>query len=68
MVTGRRLLSYWRGGSTVALVVQECLAYLGVPADHTTIRTSYGGAPNTSNPWRALRTSEYMAKVMRSRR
>mgnify|MGYP001168396435 FL=1 len=37
------IIGLWRGGSTVALVVQECLAYLGVPADHTTIRTSYGG-------------------------
>ena len=39
------IVGLWRGGSTVALVVQECLAYLGVPADHTTIRTSYGGRP-----------------------
>lgn len=39
------IIGLWRGGSTVALVVQECLAYLGVPADHTTIRTSYGGRP-----------------------
>lgn len=39
------IIGLWRGGSTVALVVQECLAYLGVPTDHTTIRTSYGGRP-----------------------
>lgn len=37
------VIGLWRGGSTVALVVQECLAYLGVPTQHTTIRTSYAG-------------------------
>ena len=34
------VVGLWRGGSTVALVVQECLAYLGVPTQHTTIRLS----------------------------
>jgi hypoxanthine phosphoribosyltransferase len=37
------IVGLWRGGSTVALAVQECLAYLGVATDHTTIRTSYEG-------------------------
>ena len=39
------IVGLWRGGSTVALAVQECLAYLGVATDHTTIRTSYEGRP-----------------------
>ena len=39
------IVGLWRGGSTVALAVQECLAYLGVATDHTTIRTSYEGLP-----------------------
>jgi len=33
----------WRGGSSVGIVVQECLQYLGVEADHIPIRTSYPG-------------------------
>ena len=37
------IVGLWRGGSVVALVVQECFAYLGVPTQHTTIRTSYSG-------------------------
>ena len=37
------IVGLWRGGSAVALVVQECFAYLGVPTQHTTIRTSYSG-------------------------
>lgn len=43
------VVGLWRGGSTVALVVQECLAYLGVPTQHTTIRTSYGGRVQYEN-------------------
>ena len=39
------IVGLWRGGSTVALAVQECLAYLGVATDHTTIRTFYEGLP-----------------------
>ena len=37
------IVGLWRGGSVVALVVQECFAYLGVTTEHTTIRTSYSG-------------------------
>ena len=37
------ILGVWRGGSTVALAVQECLAYLGVATNHITVRTSYEG-------------------------
>ncbi|MAI15800.1 MAG: hypoxanthine phosphoribosyltransferase [Gammaproteobacteria bacterium] len=37
------VLGVWRGGSTVALAVQECLAYLGVATNHITVRTSYEG-------------------------
>lgn len=43
------VVGLWRGGSTVALVVQECLDYLGVPTQHTTIRTSYSGRVQYEN-------------------
>jgi uncharacterized protein len=33
----------WRGGSSVGLIVQECLATLGVETDHIALRTSYQG-------------------------
>ena len=62
------IVGLWRGGSTVALVVQECLAYLGVPADHTTIRTSYGGGPSTSNPLLVPKIFGCMVRAMPLRR
>ncbi len=37
------IVGVWRGGSTVAIYVQECLQYLGVETDHIAIRTSYQG-------------------------
>ena len=37
------IVGIWRGGSSVGIVVQECLQYLGVEADHIPIRTSYNG-------------------------
>ncbi len=37
------IVGLWRGGCTVGIVVQECLQYLGVEADHFPIRTSYSG-------------------------
>ena len=37
------IVGLWRGGSSVGIVVQECLQYLGVEADHISIRTSYRG-------------------------
>ncbi|NKB75491.1 MAG: hypoxanthine phosphoribosyltransferase [Gammaproteobacteria bacterium] len=37
------IVGIWRGGSSVGIVVQECLAHLGVPTDHISIRTSYQG-------------------------
>ena len=33
----------WRGGSSVGIVVQECLQHFGVHTDHIAIRTSYEG-------------------------
>jgi len=36
-------VAVWRGGSSVGLVVQECLATLGVETDHIALRTSYAG-------------------------
>lgn len=37
------IVGLWRGGSAVAIAVQECLQYLGVSSDHISIRTSYRG-------------------------
>lgn len=37
------IVGLWRGGSTVGMVVQECLATLGVETDHIALRTSYEG-------------------------
>ena len=37
------ILGLWRGGSVVGIVVQECLATLGVETDHFALRTSYEG-------------------------
>ncbi len=37
------IVGLWRGGSVVGMVVQECLATLGVEADHMSLRTSYAG-------------------------
>jgi uncharacterized protein len=37
------IVGLWRGGSVVGIVVQECLASLGVDTDHIALRTSYDG-------------------------
>lgn len=37
------IVGLWRGGSAVGIVVQECLATLGVETDHIALRTSYSG-------------------------
>lgn len=37
------IVGIWRGGSTVGIVVQECLQYFGIETDHISIRTSYRG-------------------------
>lgn len=37
------IVGLWRGGSSVGLVVQECLATLGIATDHISLRTSYQG-------------------------
>lgn len=37
------IVGLWRGGSSVGIVVQECLQTLGVEADHISLRTSYRG-------------------------
>ena len=38
------IVGLWRGGSSVGIAVQECLAHLGIETDHISIRTSYRGA------------------------
>lgn len=37
------VVGLWRGGSSVAIYVQECLQYLGVETNHIALRTSYRG-------------------------
>lgn len=37
------IVGIWRGGSAVGMVVQECLATLGIETDHIALRTSYAG-------------------------
>ena len=37
------IVGLWRGGSSVGIVVQECLQHLGVETDHISLRTSYQG-------------------------
>ncbi|MEM9623115.1 MAG: phosphoribosyltransferase family protein [Pseudomonadota bacterium] len=37
------IVGLWRGGSVVGMVVQECLATLGIATDHIALRTSYEG-------------------------
>jgi len=37
------MVGIWRGGSSVGIVVQECLQYFGIECDHISIRTSYRG-------------------------
>ena len=39
------IVGLWRGGSAVGVVVQECMAVLGVETDHIAVRTSYEGRP-----------------------
>lgn len=38
------IVGIWRGGSVVGIVVQECLASLGIETDHIALRTSYDGS------------------------
>lgn len=42
------IVGLWRGGSSVGIVVQECLQYLGVNSDHISLRTSYRGVESYS--------------------
>ncbi len=37
------IVGIWRGGSSVGIIVQECLQHLGIETDHISIRTSYRG-------------------------
>lgn len=53
------LVGLWRGGSSVAIYVQECLQYLGVETNHIAVRTSYSGQPDyaemVGNPTEKIR-------------
>jgi hypoxanthine phosphoribosyltransferase len=40
------VVGLWRGGSSVGIYVQECLAYLGIETNHIAVRTSYSGQPD----------------------
>ena len=46
------IVGLWRGGSSVGIVVQECLATLGVATDHIALRTSYGGREEYEQTYR----------------
>ncbi|MEM7218183.1 MAG: hypoxanthine phosphoribosyltransferase [Pseudomonadota bacterium] len=46
------IVGLWRGGSAVGIVVQECLATLGVETDHIALRTSYGGREEYERTYR----------------
>ena len=46
------IVGLWRGGSSVGIVVQECLATLGVETDHIALRTSYGGREEYEQTYR----------------
>jgi hypoxanthine phosphoribosyltransferase len=49
------IVGLWRGGSSVGIVVQECLQTLGVHTDHLSLRTSYQGRPEYEENFRAAR-------------
>ena len=49
------VVGLWRGGSAVGIVVQECLATLGVATDHIALRTSYEGRPQYEDSARRQR-------------
>jgi hypoxanthine phosphoribosyltransferase len=40
------VVGLWRGGSSVGIYVQECLAHLGIETNHIAVRTSYSGQPD----------------------
>lgn len=40
------IVGLWRGGSSVAIYVQECLQTLGIDTNHISLRTSYRGQPS----------------------
>lgn len=46
------IVGLWRGGSSVGIVVQECLATLGIETDHIALRTSYGGREEYEQTYR----------------
>ena len=37
------IVGIWRGGTPVGIVVHDFLAYVGVKANHISVRTSYKG-------------------------
>lgn len=47
------IVGLWRGGSTVGIMVQECLDTLGVTTDHIALRTSYRGREDYEQTFRS---------------
>ena len=65
------IVGIWRGGSAVGIVVQECLATLGVETDHIALRTSYAGREEyeaTAEARRPIRVhgKQYLLENLRS--
>ena len=63
------IVGVWRGGAVVGMVVQECLATLGIETDHIALRTSYEGRSqyeSTLQEERAVRVhgKQYLLETM----
>ncbi len=64
------IVGLWRGGSSVGIVVQECLQTLGVHTDHIAIRTSYRGLASyqqmVDNPEQEIRVhaTQYLLETL----
>lgn len=64
------IVGLWRGGSSVGIVVQECLQYLGVKTDHISVRTSYRGLASyqqmVDNPAQEIRVhaTQYLLETL----
>ncbi|MEM7080405.1 MAG: phosphoribosyltransferase family protein, partial [Pseudomonadota bacterium] len=63
------IVGVWRGGASVGIVVQECLATFGVETDHIALRTSYQSREeyeSTARSGRAIRVhgKQYLLETM----
>lgn len=63
------IVGVWRGGAVVGMVVQECLATLGIETDHIALRTSYEGRADYESSLQAKRAvrvhgKQYLLEAM----